>query len=89
MGSSKTEVEATWKARKCQRCGEKADPLYTVRFSDKARTKVVKSKATSESRSHYCAGCTKKRVKEYERTAKANKAKGTAKPVAKRAKAAA
>jgi hypothetical protein len=83
------EVEKARKAGKCQRCGEKADPLYTVRFTDKARTKVKREKADPDSRSFYCDVCSQRRVKEYERTAKANKAKATAKPADKRAKAAA
>lgn len=92
---AKSEVEKARKAGKCQRCGEKVDPLYTVRFTDKARTRVKREKAGPDSRSFYCDACSQRRVKEYERTAKANKAKGhgkakaTAKPIAKRAKAAA
>src|SRR5215208_3358586 len=45
MGASKSEVVKARKAGKCQRCGSKADPLYTVRFTDKARTKVKAEKA--------------------------------------------
>ena len=73
---AKAEVEKARKAGKCQRCGEKADPLYTVRFTDKARTKVKREKATADSQCFYCDACSQRRVKEYERTAKANAAKG-------------
>jgi hypothetical protein len=88
MPTTQSQVQKARKAGKCQRCGAAADPLYTVRFSNKARTKVAAEKADDDSRSVYCEACRDRRRKEYERTARANaKANGKPKAATKRSRA--
>lgn len=68
--NSKSRVERTRKAEKCQWCGTKV-PLkeqYTVRIED---DKVIKRKdctrKAAEGKSHWCGDCAAKRVKMSER----------------------